>query len=182
MNKFINLLYILPLSIICSCSNGGAKRSDYYKTFTVEYKVDESNNTIEKEFEINISNFKIFQKDTSNTISYNNLIGGDKITIYYKNSNYDNIISIEAELLNTLDNVEVEFTPAYPMTAPLELLKEGYTINPENITYAINKDNSITELSKIKMNNNYFISYNYINENSVTGLIAANLYSYNPRT
>lgn len=156
------------------------QKTEFKKTFTVEYVLN--NDKVDKNFEIDISNYKLYEEGTSKKISYDSLITGDEITVYYSNSDLKTIQYVEVKLINILDNVQILFTPAFPLESEINIFKTGYGINFSNISYVVDEGYSYTNLDEAKIGDNYYLSYNLTSvKDNMTYINGVNIYSYNPR-
>ena len=157
MKKKITFLLSLA-AVLSSCSNGNIKQKEQYKREIdglIDYGniVDNKASVIFSE-NINLDGVRLFSKNNKKTTK--NFICGEKLEVYYKTSDYE---EIDYAILDSDDLVCIELTNApipgsnkmdiFPVQSRSEL--GGLTIGRKNIDYVINGDGSFTSRDELKM-------------------------------
>jgi len=158
MKKRIILLLSASF-VLCSCSHSNSKTRD--EQFKREFDVlIDYGNIVDKQAsvvfseDICLDGVRVLSKANKKTT--NNFICGEKLEVYYKTSDYE---EIDYAILDSDDLVCIELTNApipgtnemdiFPVQSRSEL--GGLTIGRKNIDYVINEDESFTSRDELKM-------------------------------
>ena len=158
MKKRIILLLSASF-VLCSCSHSNSKvRKEQFKRefdVLIDYGniVDKQASVVFSE-DICLDGVRVLSKTNKKTS--NNFICGEKLEVYYKTSDYE---EIDYAILDSDDLVCIELTNApipgsnemdiFPVQSRSEL--GGLTIGRKNIDYVINEDESFTSRDELKM-------------------------------